>query len=488
MFEYKLWINSQWTEASGGRWMEIVDPATEEIAGRVPYATPGDVDRAVEAATQAFPAWRDFPADARVDLLHEAAHRMRSHAHELAIPLTHETGRMKARNQYYIEWSARVFDFYAELARHERGRVIPSSEPDGQLNLVFKIPYGVVGCIVPWNYPILLLAWKMAPALAAGNTLVIKPASQTPLATLAMVESCFDHLPPGVVNVVTGSGGLIGDALVRHPGVPLIAFTGSTVVGQRLMELAAPHIKKLHLELGGKDPAVVCADADLDHAIPAVAWGGFLNAGQVCTSIERIYVERSIYEAFNARLAAFSKRLRVGPGSDPDTEITPMISASARQAVHALVEDAVAHGARLLAGGSIPEGRGFYYPPTLLADCSHTMTIMREETFGPVVTTTPFDTFDEAIALANDSPYALGASIFTDDPRKAHRFFNEVPAGTIWVNDPLVDNLAGPFGGMKMSGIGRELGQEGLDDFRQAKHVHWDIKKSPKSWWFKGAS
>jgi acyl-CoA reductase-like NAD-dependent aldehyde dehydrogenase len=345
-----------------------------------------------------------------------------------------------------------------------------------------------VGCIVPWNYPILLLAWKMAPALAAGNTLVVKPASQTPLTTLQMMAACFDHLPPGVVNVVTGRGGEVGDALVRHPDVPLIAFTGSTEVGQRLMELAAPRIKKLHLELGGKDPAIVCADVDLDRVVPAVAWGGFLNGGQVCTSIERVYVERPIYDAFSARLAALSERLVVGSGFDPQTEVTPMINAAARDAVHAMVQEAVAQGGRLLAGGEVGvRTPGFFYPPTVVADCTHAMRLMRDETFGPVVGLMPFDTLDEAIALANDSDYALGASIFTHDARAVRRVYSEVPAGTVWVNDPLVDNVAGPFGGMKMSGIGRELGHEGLDDFRQVKHVHWDIEARPKPWWYQDA-
>ena len=488
MREYTLWIDNQWASASRDEWLTVADPATEQVVGRVPAATAEDVDKAVRAARAALGGWKDLSADTRVDLLHEAAYRMKQAAPELGVTLTHETGRIEQRNRFYVEWSARVFDYYAELARNERGRVVPSAEPDGQLNLVLKVPYGVVGCIIPWNYPILLLAWKMAPALAAGNTLVIKPASQTPLATLEMMAAAFDHLPPGVVNVVTGRGSQVGDALMRHPDVPLIAFTGSTEVGQRLMELAVPRVKKLHLELGGKDPAIVCADADLDTAIPAVAWGGFLNAGQVCTSIERIYVERPIYDEFNDRLAALSRRLVVGSGFDPETEVTPMISASAREAVHQMVQEAIADGARLLAGGEYRAGqeKGFFYPPTVLADCTQEMRIMREETFGPVVGVMAFDALDEAIALANDSDYALGASVFTSDARCVRRVYEEVAAGTVWVNDPLVDNVAGPFGGMKMSGIGRELGEEGLDDFRQVKHVHWDIEARPKTWWFEG--
>lgn len=487
MREHRLWIDNQWTPASGDEWMEVVDPATEETVGRVPSGTSGDIDKAIAAAKRASGDWKRLSADTRVDLLHRVAGRMRDASPDLGVTLTHETGRLQGRNQFYVEWSARVFDYYAELARSEHGRVVPSAEPDGQLNLVLKQPYGVVGCIIPWNYPILLLAWKIAPALAAGNTVVIKPASQTPLTTLEMMETAFDHLPSGVVNVVTGPGGRIGEALVRHPDVPLIALTGSTEVGQRIMELAVPRLKKLHLELGGKDPAIVCADADLDKAIPAIAWAGFLNAGQVCTSVERIYVERPIYAEFNQRLGDFAQRLAVGSGFDPETEVTPMISARARDAVHVMVQEAVTDGAQLLAGGD-PSGweRGFFYPPTVLSDCTHDMRIMREETFGPVVGVMPYDDFEQAIALANQSDYALGASVFTHDARRVRRVYDEVAAGTVWVNDPLVDNIAGPFGGMKMSGIGRELGVEGLEGFRQVKHVHWDMEVRPKSWWFEG--
>jgi betaine-aldehyde dehydrogenase len=484
MRDYKLWINNKWTDSARNEWTDIIDPASEQVAGSVPKGNAADVNRAVEAAKTAFPAWRDLSPDTRVDMLHEAARKMRVNAPDLAETLTHETGRLETRNQFYVEWSARVFSHYAELARSESGRVIPSAEPDGQLNLVIKEPFGVIGCIVPWNYPILLLAWKMAPALATGNTVVIKPASQTPLGTLEMVATCFEHLPPGVVNVITGPGGEIGDALVEHPAVPMIAFTGSTEVGQHIMRLGANRVKKLHLELGGKDPAIVCEDADLDRAVPAVAWAGFLNGGQVCTSIERVYVERTIYDEFNERIEAHAASLAVGSGFDPETEVTPMISTKGRDFVHQLVQDAIADGGRLLTGGQLDDRPGFFYPPTVVADANHDMRLMREETFGPVIGIMPFDSYDEALRLANDSEYALGASLFSNDPRRVRQFYTGVAAGTLWVNDPLVDNIAGPFGGMRMSGVGRELGFEGLDEFRQVKHVHWDIEGRTKSWWW----
>lgn len=480
----ELWINNRWTPSSSSSWIPVIDPATEQEVGRVPAATEADVEAAVQAAAQAYPAWRDLSADTRVDLLHACAQRIRAAAPQLADLLTHETGRQRVRNALYVEWSARVFDYYAELARHECGRVVPSGTPSEQLNLVLKVPYGVVACLVPWNYPILLLAWKLAPALAAGNTVVIKPASQTPLATLELMAQAFSHLPPGVVNVVTGRGAQTGDVLVRHPQVPLIAFTGSTEVGQHLMRLAIPGVKRLHLELGGKDPAIVCGDVDLDALVPGIAWGGYLNAGQVCTSIERVYVEESIYEPFLEKLTRCAKRLRLGSGFDAETQLTPMISASARAGVHAQVQEAVAGGARLLAGGVMPEGKGFFYPPTLLADCSHRLAVMREETFGPVMAVMPFRSFEEALALANDSVYGLGAGLYTHDVRKVHQAMRELNTGTLWVNEPLTDNIGGPFGGTKQSGNGRELGIEGLEAFREPKHVHWDIVGGRKSWWY----
>lgn len=480
----KLWINNQWTAAATDATIMVIDPATEQPVGQVPAATGADVDRAVGAASTAFREWRRVPAAERAELLHEVARRMRAEVEPLALALTHETGRLLERNRRYVRWSADVYDYYAELARNTRGRVIPSVE-SSQLALVLKEPYGVVACIVPWNYPMLLLAWKVAPALAAGNTVVIKPASQTPLATLQLAR-CFEHLPPGVVNIITGRGAEVGDALVTHPDTAVIAFTGSTEVGQHIARLASTQLKRLHLELGGKDPCIVAADADVAVAAQGVAWGAFVNAGQVCTSIERVYVERPVYDEFCACLSEISARLRVGSPFDPDTEITPLIGRRERAAIMEQIAQATAEGARLTAGGTIPAhlGQGFFLAPTVLVDVPYGAAIMRAETFGPVAPVAPVESFDEALALANDSQYGLGASLFTHDPRKVKQFYEEIKAGTIWINDPLTDNLAGPFGGMKQSGNGRELGQEGLESFLETKHVHWDFEMRRKPWWY----
>ena len=342
--------------------------------------------------------------------------------------------------------------------------------------MVLKVPLGVVAAIVPWNYPLLLLSWKLAPALAAGNSVVVKPATYTSWSSLGFAK-LFEDFPPGVVNFITGSGGSVGDFLVKHPDVRMIAFTGSTEVGQEIMRAAADDIKHIHLELGGKDPLIVCADADLESAAEAAVWGGFLNAGQVCTSIERVYVEGSVYEPFVGRVVEITEKLVVGPGIDERSEVTPMIRSSERENVDLQVKEAVSQGAGLLTGGKVPQDMpdGFFYLPTILADTHDKMEFIREETFGPVIPVMQVADFDE---------YGLGATLFTTDARKVKTYMEEIEAGNVWVNDPLIDNIAGPFGGMKRSGLGRELGLEGLEDFYETKHVHWEIEGGRKPWWY----
>jgi acyl-CoA reductase-like NAD-dependent aldehyde dehydrogenase len=481
---HRLWIGGRWIDPTTDRCIEVLNPTTEEALDTVPAATAADARRAVRAARTAFDDWSRMPAVERADLLHEVARRIRAQAHELAVQLTLEGGKPLIENEDEMGWTAACFDYYAELGRHSRGRVIPSIEAS-QLSMVLKEPYGVVACIVPWNYPFLLMAWKVAPALAAGNTVVIKPSSVTPLSTLQLADA-FAHLPAGVVNIVTGPGEEVGDALALDPDVSVIAFTGSTGVGQRLASLCAPLMKKLHLELGGKDAFVVCEDADLEVAVKGVAWAGLLNCGQVCTSTERVYVHRSLYSAFLTYLAAYVGTLHLGDPLDATTDIGPMARAAYRAKVEDQIEEARRRGASVLVGGRRPPHlpRGYFYEPTVLCDLQPDMQVLREETFGPVLPVTLYRDMDEAIALANDSPYGLGANLYTHNARYVKRFFEEVHAGTVWINDPLTDNDAGPFGGMKMSGIGRELGEEGLDEFRTTKHVHWDFAMEEKDWWY----
>jgi acyl-CoA reductase-like NAD-dependent aldehyde dehydrogenase len=481
---YKLWTNNEYRDAQSGDTFEVDDPATQEVVGVAPRGGADDVAAAVDAAAEAFPGWKRVPGVEKAALLHEVARRFRDREKELATLLTREGGKPLIENRDEMEWSAACFDYYAEIGRNRRGRVIPSIE-ETQLSLVLHEPYGVVGCIVPWNYPILLLAWKVAPALAAGNTVVVKPSEMTPLSTLKLAEA-FDHLPAGVVNFVSGYGAEAGEPLVVHPDVRMIAFTGSVATGQRISELAGKQMKKLHLELGGKDAFVVCDDADLDVAVKGVAWAALLNTGQVCTSTERVYLPQSLADRFTDDMVDYVRSLVLGPGMEPDTDIGPMIGEPYRAKVEEHVAEAQSKGARVLTGGRRPPqlDRGYFYEPTVLVNVNHGMKIMAEETFGPTIPMMTYRDLDEAIALVNDSPYGLGANIYTNDPRKVKRFFEDVKAGTIWINDPLTDNDAGPFGGMKLSGGGRELGEEGLDEFRETKHVHWDFSMEEKIWWY----
>lgn len=479
----KMWISSR--QVAGNKLpLKALDPATEEVIGEFAWGGLKEADEAVIAAKEAFTSWRRTPASERAAMLHEVARKMRANLDELAVELTLETGRSIRKNRGYVEWSAQCFDYYAELGRHYRGRLIPSPE-SSQLSIILKVPIGVVAAIVPWNYPLLLLTWKLAPALAAGNTVVIKPATNTSWVTLGLAQY-FEHFPPGVINILTGSGGEVGDYLVTHPDVRMIAFTGSTEVGQHIMRQAANDMKHIHLELGGKDPLIVCADADLNAAAHAAIWGGFLNAGQVCTSIERVYVEEEAYSELLDSIVQLTRNLVIGPGMNPESEVTPMIRPGEREKVDDQVRMASASGANILTGGRVPPNlqKGFFYEPTILSEVREDMLVMQEETFGPVLPVVSVKNFAEAMSRSNSSKYGLGATLFTSDARKVKYYMETIEAGNVWVNDPLIDNLAGPFGGMKRSGIGRELGMEGLEEFLETKHVHWEIEGGKKNWWY----
>ncbi|HEY9528144.1 MAG TPA: aldehyde dehydrogenase family protein, partial [Anaerolineales bacterium] len=429
-----MYINGAFTNGNAKEVIEVTDPATEEVLDTVPRGTAGDVDAAVHSAREAFTQWRKLGANERTKLLHEVATRVQRHKGELVRLLTLEEGKPISENEEELEWVANTFDYYAELGRHDRGRVIPPGEAS-QFNFILKEPYGVVGCIVPWNYPLLLMAWKVAPALAAGNTVIIKPSEMTPLTALYMAENCFDGLPPGVVNVVTGYGAETGEPLVKHPDVPVIAFTGSLATGQRIASHAAPMMKKLHLELGGKDATVIAEDADPELAAKAVAYAALINAGQVCTSTERVYIPRQKAGQFIDAIVEHVKSLRLGSGLEPATDIGPMIGDSYRAKIESHVEDARTRGAQILTGGRRPRDlvKGWFYEPTVLTGVDHSMLIMREETFGPAVPLMEYTSFEEAIDLVNDSPYGLGAVLLSEDPRKIKTFFEDVKAGTIWI-------------------------------------------------------
>lgn len=480
-----MYINGEWVTASDGETIEVFNPATEELIDTVPNGNIHDAAKAAIAAHAAFKEWRWVTALERAEMLQEAARKLRANFDEVVELLTLEQGKAIPENEEETEWVIGTLEYYAGLARNVRGRVVPAADRS-QFNFIIKEPYGVCACIIPFNYPLLLMIWKVAPALAAGNTVIIKPSDHTPLTTLRLAEIVFDHFPPGVVNVLTGRGDRVGEALVEHPDVPVIAFTGSTAIGQRIAMLGARRVKRLHLELGGKDPFVIAPDADVESAAEAVSYAGLINAGQVCTSTERIYVPQEKAEAFAGALVDFVRGLRLGPGLERTTDMGPMAAPQYRDKVAGHVNDAKSKGAKILTGGQPPEQfeRGWFYEPTILVNVDHSMKIMREETFGPTLPIMTYRNFDEAIALCNDSDYGLGACIRTNDARLAKRFFEEVQAGTIWINDPLTDNYAGPFGGFKMSGTARELGEEGLESFLETKHVHWDFSDEIKDYWY----
>ena len=478
-------INGRFTQGQATQEIAVHNPATEEVLDTVPRGTAADASAAVAAAVSAAPQWRATVANDRAELLHAAATKLRHHQEHLIRLLTLEQGKPWSENEEELVWAANTFDYYAELGRHERGSVLPPGTPT-QFNFTLKEPYGVVACITPWNFPLLLLAWKLAPALAAGNTCVIKPSEMTPLSTLYMQEHCLDHLPAGVVNVVTGYGPEVAEPLVTHADVDMVAFTGSLATGQRIAALAAPQMKKLHLELGGKDAFVIADDADPQVAARALAYAALLNCGQVCTSAERVYLPRARAAQFTEALVEHVRSLRLGPGMESTTDLGPMMGEKYRAKFETHVEQARHAGAAILTGGRRPPGftRGFFYEPTVIANANHGMLVMSAETFGPAIPLMEYSSFDEAIQLANDSPYGLGATLLSRDPDRIKRFFDEVRAGTIWINDPLTDNYAGPFGGMRMSGGSRELGQEGLEEFRTTKHVHWDFSAAAKPYWY----
>jgi acyl-CoA reductase-like NAD-dependent aldehyde dehydrogenase len=475
-------IGGEVVEGSGPS-VEVVNPATEDPVTEVASATREQVDAAVSAARRAFRDWKRTPAPERAEMLHALSTWITEHSDSLATTLTREGGKPLVENRDEMGWSASCFDFYAEVGRLERGRVVPSGEA-GQLNLVIKEPYGVVATIVPWNYPILLLAWKLAPALAAGNAVVVKPSPYTPLSTLELADGIAEIFPPGVVNVVTGEAD-VGRALVDAPDVALVAFTGSVETGKEVMRAAAATMTKVHLELGGKDAFIVCEDVDLEVASRGAVWAAYLNSGQVCTSAERFYVMNDVYEDFLDAFVSETRKIVVGDPMADDTDMGPLVRASQRDAVEAQLEAARRSGATVVHGGDRGAfERGYFLTPAVVIDVDESMDVMRKETFGPVAPIARVASLDEAIERTNASEYGLGANVYTRRLDYMLTAMEDIEAGTIWFNDPLTDNEAAPFGGFKASGSGRELGPEGLDDFRAAKHVHIDTKMDAKAWWY----
>ena len=482
---YKNYINNEWLDADSGKTFEVFNPYTEEVIAEVPASGKSDINKAVEAAQKAFRDWGPMTAGDRRDFLQALAQKSLEHIDLLAKTISSEMGKPLKDAITELEDLSEYLLYYSELARDQVGRIVSPVEKKS-MSLVRYEPYGVVGCIIPWNYPLSLMGWKLAPALAAGNTIIMKPSEVTSLSILRWVDIISDIMPPGVLNVITGYGVEAGEEIVKHPSIPIITFTGSVQTGKRIARLAADNLKKVSLELGGKDPVIICDDADVEIAAKGTSWGGFVNSGQVCTSIERVYVYNSIVDQFTDALVAEAKKVRLGDPMDKNTDLGPMASEAQLNNTLKKVNLAKEQGARLLTGGSRPKefARGYFFSPTVFDRITPDMEIVTEESFSPVIPIQKIDSLDEAISMANSTKYGLGCTIFTKDIERALTAADKIKSGTVCINNPLMENIAAPFGGMKQSGIGREHGLEALEEFREAKHIYIDYDHSNKSWWF----
>ncbi|CAL9404450.1 gamma-aminobutyraldehyde dehydrogenase [Streptomyces sp. enrichment culture] len=470
-------IAGRLTKGASGRTHAVVDPATGEEVYTYDLAGADDVDAAVAAAREAFPAWAAATPGERSDALHRFAAVVAERAEDFARAESLQCGKpLKLSREFDVPGTIDNITFFAGAARHLAGRSAGEYSGD-HTSYVRREPIGVVGSIAPWNYPLQMAAWKILPAIAAGNTVVLKPAELTPLTSLLFAQAATDAgIPDGVINIVTGTGKEAGEHLVGHPDVAMTSFTGSTAVGKRVAEIATATVKRLHLELGGKAPFLVFDDADLDAAVNGAVAGALINTGQDCTAATRAYVQRPLYDAFVERTAALMETVRLGDPFAPGTDLGPLVSHAQRDRVAGFVERARAY-ARVVTGGETPLGdlaRGAYYRPTLIADAAQDSEVVQSEIFGPVLAVLPFDTDDEGIALANDTPYGLAASAWSRDVYRTGRATREIKAGCVWINDhiPIISEM--PHGGYKASGFGKDMSVYSFEEYTQIKHVMFD--------------
>jgi acyl-CoA reductase-like NAD-dependent aldehyde dehydrogenase len=477
--EYGLFIAGELVEPASGEIRELTEPATDEPLARAAMAGEADVDRAVEAAREALGgAWAKTPPNERSRLLHALADAIAANRTELAELETRHVGKAISSTKAELFQAVENFRFYASAIASIAGR----SNPVGGSLLFYSLkePVGVVGQIVPWNYPLMMATWKLAPALAAGCTVVLKPDPATPLTALRIAELAAEvGFPPGVVNVVPGDGPTTGAYLVQHRGIDKVAFTGSTKTGGEIMRLCAEPIKRLTLELGGKSPNIVFADADLADAIPSAVWSIFYSAGQSCEARSRVLVERAAYDDFVAGFSDAAGRLKVGDPLDSETQMGSLISTAHRDRVHRFVESGREEGAEVALGGEPGDGGGAFYKPTVLTGVENRMLVAQEEIFGPVVTVIPFEDESDAVRIANDVKYGLFATVWTRDPARGHRLARRIKAGMIGINTPYTAFPGIPFGGYKQSGFGRELGLETLDLYLETKSVLHSTSPKP---------
>jgi aldehyde dehydrogenase (NAD+) len=475
----QLLINNEWRPAASGKMTDVVNPATEDVCACVASADVEDLNAAVAAARAALDGpWGKMSARERGRLVRKLGERLMEKADEVARLETLHNGKPISESRHIeIPAAAECFEYYGGWSDKVMGETIPVK--GNYLTYTLREPIGVVAAIVPWNFPLLLAAWKVAPALACGNTVILKPASQTPLTAIALGHIAVEvGLPPGVLNVLTGPGSTLGQAIVEHPGIDKIAFTGDTGTGKSIMRSAADTLKKITLELGGKSPNIVLADADIEAAIRGATIGIFYGKGEVCAAGSRLLVDRSIKDEFIDKLAARAKKMVAGDPMDPKTRFGALSSKKQLESVLRYVESGKKEGATLVAGGErtdIGTGKGYFVQPTVFADVKPEMTISREEIFGPVLAAIEFADLDEAIATANDSPYGLAAGVWTRDIKKAHYVARRLQAGTVWVNTYNVYDTAAPFGGYKQSGFGREMSAHALEHYTQVKSVWVDL-------------
>lgn len=474
-----LFIHGRSVPSTGAESIPVLDKATGETVAIVPDSTSDDVAAALESAQTAFEQWRRRTAHERASLVHRAAEAVRAEGEALAQLLTAEVGKPMAGARREARAVATLLDFFAEEGLRIRGEIPQLNLPDERVFIV-KEPMGVVAAIVPSNYPLILLGWKLGAALAAGCTVVAKPSEDTPLATLRLAKIMTEAgLPPGVFNVVTGYGHTVGRALIEHPIPRKIAFTGGVETGKKISALATQTNKRVTLELGGQCPAIVCDDAELDVAVPALVKHSFDNAGQYCYRINRMYVQAGVFDKLLERLVAEVKKLKVGPGSDPTCFMGPLVNQRLFNKSLTHIQDGIERGARVLTGGRRLTGpdfdSGYFLPPTILVDTDHSMLVMTEETFGPVLGVMKVDTLEEAIGYANDTRYGLAAYIFTRNLGDAVRAAGQLETGSVWVNNIHRSYNEAPFGGFKESGLGREKSHYGLDEYLELKTIYLSL-------------
>lgn len=472
LFRGECFVGGQWMNAAGGKTLEVHNPATGEVIGKVPALGREETRAAIEAAQQAFRYWRQRTAKERSLILRRWFDLIMAHQEDLAVIMTAEQGKPLAESRGEIAYAASYVEWFAEEAKRVYGDTIPMGQP-GKRIIVVKEPVGVCAAITPWNFPSAMITRKVAPALAAGCTIVAKPAAQTPFSALALARLAeMAGLPPGVFNVVCGQAAEIGAELTENPMVRKLSFTGSTAVGKQLMQACAGTVKKVSLELGGHAPFIVFADADLDAAVEGAIASKYRNSGQTCVCANRLLIQREIYEAFAAKLvAAVTSQLKVGSGFAEGVNQGPLIDLEAVRKVEEQVNDAVAKGARLACGGKRHGGQGYFFEPTILLDVTPEMRISREETFGPVAPLYVFDTDEEAIALANDSPYGLASYFFSTDVRRVWKVAEGLEYGMVGINTGIMSSEAAPFGGIKESGIGREGSKYGIEEYLELKYL-----------------